>query len=482
MPAYPAFCDGSYQAQSPVTSQTTLVNWYTELSPADQGATSRKSLYPTPGVDPFVTVTQASGGRAMYNTGAGRTFGVVGNRLIEVFQNQTYLVRGSIAMAVDENPATIVTNGVGGDQLFVTSGGKGYCYDLLTNTLTEIADLVATQGGMLYGYFTAFNKPNAQMRISDLFDGSVWDPTQFYENSITSDNSLGMCVTSYGQICLAGSKNGQFLYNSGAFPFPFAPDPSALFQKGVAATFSMKEVSGGVAWLATSAQGGYSVVFASGYSPERISDHALEKIIDDYARVDDAIGDAYDDEGHVFYILTFPSADATWVYDFSTKQWARRGTWISEENAYTYWRPVFHCFSFEKHLVADRETGVIYDMSHVFGRDVDDRPIRRVRRCPAINNEHLRLRYSRFEILVQAGLGSADEAPLLMMRMSRDFGQTWGNELMTSLGKMGQYEVRPLFWRVGQARGRVFEISTTADTPVRITDAYLRILPSTEAA
>jgi len=379
------------------------------------------------------------------------------------------------------NPATIVTNGDAGDQLFITSGGLGYCYTLSTNVLAVIVDLVATQGGMLYGYFVAFDKDNSRIRISDLFDGSVWDPTQFAEQSVGSDSWHSMCVTSYGQICLVGPKTGSFWFNSGAFPFPFAPDPTALFQVGTAATFSIKEVAQGLVWLATSSQGGYTVVLASGYSPVPISDKGLEYELSQYPDVSDAIGDAYEEQGHPFFTLTLPNADVSWTYDFSTKQWHRRGTWIVAANDFTYWRPVFHCFSFGKHLMADRETGVIYHMSNEFGSDVDDMEFRRVRRAPAINNEHLRLRFSRLELLVQAGLGDADDPnPQIMMRQSSDFGQTWGNELQMPLGAVGAFDQRVIFWRIGQARGKVFEVTTTARVPVRITDAYLHILPSAE--
>jgi hypothetical protein len=483
MPAYPAFCDGSYRVQNPVTSQTALINWYTEV--ADQpGTVSKKSLLPTPGVEAFATVTGVvTGGRAMYDTGAGRTFSVMGNKLVEILADQSFIDRGSLD--IDANPATIVTNGAGGNQLFITSGGKGYNYELDTNVLTEIADLVATQGGMLYGYFVAFDRPNSRIRISDLFDGSVWDPTQFAERTIGSDDWQAMCVTSFGQICLPGSKTGEFWFNSGAFPFPFAPDPSALFSVGIAATFSIKEVNGGVCWLASSSQGGYTFVVASGTSPQPISDKGLEYEMSQYSDLSDGIVDAYDEQGHSFLTLTLPTANVSWTYDFSTRQWHRRGTWISEQTAYTYWRPVYHCFSFGKHLMADRETNVIYHMSNDFGLDVDSRVIRRLRRAPALNNEHLRLRYSRFELLVESGLGTtsgAGENPQIMFRQSSDFGKTWGNELQTSLGREGHFSERVMFWRIGQARGKVFEISTTAVTPARITDAYLRILKSTEAA
>lgn len=480
MARYNAFCDGAYRVQSPVTSQTALINWYTEISERE-GTVSQKTLLPTPGVEAFVTVTTATGGRAMYDTGSGRSFGVVGTDLVELAEAGTYTLRGTLA--IDMNPATITSNGDSGDQLFITSGDKGYCYTLSTNTLSEVLSSGSTQGGMLYGYFVSFDKTNAQIRISDLFDGTVWDPTQFAENSISADSWHAMQVTAFGQICLVGSKTGQFWFNSGAFPFPFAPDPSALFQVGIAATFSIKEVAGGVAWLSTSTQGGYAVVLASGYSPAPISDKALEYELSQYTDLSDAICDAYEEQGHTFLTLTLPSANASWTYDFATKQWHRRGTWIVAENDYTYWRPVFHCFSFGKHLMADRESSVIYWMSNEFGSDVDGLEIRRLRRAPAINNQHLRLRFSRLELLVEAGLGNEDDPnPQIMLRQSSDFGKTWGNELQQPLGEVGRFNDRVIFWRIGQARGRVFEVTTTARTPVRITDAYLHIMPSTEVA
>jgi hypothetical protein len=254
---------------------------------------------------------------------------------------------------------------------------------------------------------------------------------------------------------------------------------------GIAATFSIVDVKGGAAWVATGAQGGYSVVLATGYGPERISDHALEYALAQMSRVDDAIGSVYEEHGHVFLTFTFPAADKSWTYDLTTKQWHERGTWLSEENRYTYWRPVFHCFSFNKHLMADRETGVIYWMSDAFGLDVDGREIRRVRRAPALNNENTRLRYSKFEILGEAGIATSTGTgaqPIMMIRLSNDFGRTWGTEQQMQLGAIGEYPWRWIQRRLGQARGRVFEVSTTATIPVRMTDAFLAIGASTEQA
>lgn len=479
---YAHFVGGNYKSQSLLTDPEFVMNWYVEPSQSP-GATSPASLYPTPGYETRYTVNTV-GGRAMFEM-AGRCFGVVADDFIEFFEDGTFTVRGTVA--VDANPATISSNGDGGGQLFITSGDKGYCYDLTTDTLTEELSSGATMGGMAYGYFLAFNIADSTFRISDLFDGTTWDPTQFAGRTIGPDPWQAMLVTPYGQIFLPGSQTGEFWYNAGTFPFPFAPDPAGLVEEGIAATFSIKFAGKSVVWLSTNKNGGYQVMRASGFTPEAISDFALDYELSRLpGGVSDAIGETYEDLGHVFFILTIPSAGITRVYDFETGAWHGRGTWISENDAYTYMRPMFHCFAFNEHLMADRESGVIYAMDVGFTTDIEDRPIRRLRRAPALVRENLRLFYPKFEVLLETGLGTGTggaTAPVVMMRHSNDSGRTWSNERQASAGAIGQYGVRCVWWRCGSGRQRVFEISVSdAVRSWRVTDAYLRVEPSGEAA
>jgi hypothetical protein len=122
------------------------INWYPEMSES-QGAKAKIVLYPTPGMEEFSAGTQA--GRALFSTAAsgGRTFLVEGTSFVELAETGVRTVRGTVSQ--DANPATITTNGDGGDQLFITSGSNGYNFDLNTNTLTAIANLAgkATMGG-----------------------------------------------------------------------------------------------------------------------------------------------------------------------------------------------------------------------------------------------------------------------------------------------------------------------------------------------
>jgi len=95
-------------------------------------------------------------------------------------------------------------------------------------------------------------------------------------------------------------------------------------------------------------------------------------------------------------------------------------------------------------------------------------PIRRLRRfaLPFDSNKWIYL--SRFELILQAGVGLSGTAatvqgydPLVMFRLSRDGGQTWDDELTMSMGKLGEYTRRAFLNRLGRARNPVVEISSS---------------------
>jgi len=503
MSEFQSFVGGSYKAQSPVTDNEELVNWMVEVSESP-GATSQSSLYPTPGVQPFATAPVGAG-RGMFAStttydpipSQGRCFGVFGDRFMEVFADGTMVQRGLVA--TDKNPVTISTNGYGSEddsgrgQLLITSGGKPYCYELATNVLkeltvftAEVPPITATQGGCVNGYFVIFDRNTSTVYLSNLLDGSRWALDDYFQPGVITNPWNAMIVSPYGQIVLPGVTAGEIWYNAGTFPIPFAPDLSGQMSYGCIATFSIAVVGESVMWVAKTPDGGIQVMQLQGYRPVRVSTHAQEFEASGYSRVDDAIGQSYTEQGHTFYLLTFPEANVTWCFDVNGpegRQWHKRGTWISEKSHYAYFRPVFHCFAFNKHLMADREGDVVYHMSTRLPLDVGGRVIRRLRRSPTVQNENKLLVLNWFELLLQTGIGQ-DAAvygppPIVMLRISKDGGRTWGDERQASAGALGAYMTRVYWARITQGRQIVFEV-TVSDPLVnwRVTAAYLRT-PST---
>lgn len=471
MSAIPGFLGGAYSGANPVSANETLINWYPSAVETPNGTTPVE-LLPTPGVQTFATAT-VGGGRGAW-AGDGRAFVVFGDTLFELTSAGAATSRGTLAY--DANPVTFSTNGDAGNQLLITSGGNAYSYDLTTNTLTLEITGDCLQGGVVDGYGVVFGA--AQFRISDLFDLTTWDPTQFAQRSIQSDLWQAAIVDPYGYITLFGSKTSESWSNVGAFPFPFAPDRSGLMEEGIAAPFSVKQAGKHKVWLSTNANGGYQVLAAQGFTPRRISTHALERAIAGYASVSDAQADTYEQEGHAFYLLTFPAAGVTWCYDFSTGAWHQRGTF--QTGAYTYWRPAFHCFAFGKHLAADRDSAVIFDVTDTVATDAGGVPLVRERQFPAGSRENTLVFYDRLEILCQSGVGlstgaAEDMAPAFMLEVSNDYGRTFGSERQGQIGAIGRYETRAAWWGLGSGRGRYYRLRASAAVPFRLTGAFQRV-------
>ena len=113
---------------------------------------------------------------------------------------------------------------------------------------------------------------------------------------------------------------------------------------------------------------------------------------------------------------------------------------------------------------------------------LDARYIRRLRRAPHVNNEHARVFFKKFELDLERGQGLATgqgSDPMVLLRVSRDGGQTWGEEQRMSAGALGAYTQRVIARRLGQARDTVFEVTVSDPIAWSLVGAWLDLEPGT---
>jgi hypothetical protein len=218
----------------------------------------------------------------------------------------------------------------------------------------------------------------------------------------------------------------------------------------------------------------------TGYNPQTISNYGVDTAIAQYGRAS-SIADAetliYSDVGHTFPIFQFPMANGTWCYDTASDgYWHRRGYWNAPLNRFDAWRPRIYWHAFGKHLVGDSRTGTIYQMDSTLGTETSGEGIRRVRVAPPLYaSDGQRLWVDRLDLELQSGVGTQSGQgadPQAMLRISQDYGQTWGTQRMRSVGKAGQFGKRVFWLRNGSSLGSwVPELSVTDPVPWRIVDA-----------
>ena len=272
-----------------------------------------------------------------------------------------------------------------------------------------------------------------------------------------------------------------------------------------------------VYWLGADDRGRGIVYVANGYQGQRVSTHSVEWQIQQYGSMTDAIGFTYQQDGHSFYVLVFPTAAKTWVYDASTGAWHERAGW---DNQWTRYRAQTQVFYNNENLVGDYENGNLYafDLNNYDYNGEVQRWLRSWRALPTGQNNLRRTAQHSLQLDCETGVGleqypgydaedlTAEDGAILiaedgsiltttsysaapgydpqaMLRWSDDGGHTWSNEHWRSMGKIGAFGYRTIWRRLGMTmkiRDRVYEVSGTDPVKIAIMGAELQI-SSTDA-
>ena len=341
----------SYVARSVNAADARMVNLFPEAIP--EGGKEPGFLNRAPGLRLLANMGDGPI-RGLWQFG-GYGYAVSGETLYKIDS----LFNVSVIGTVDglSGPVSMVDNGT---QLFIACDGPSFIYNSLTLAFAQITDVDfpgAVTVGYIDGYFV-FNEPNSQrVWITSLLDGYSIDPLDFASAEGSPDGLVSLIVD-HREIWLFGTNSVEVWYNAGTSPFPLAPVQGAFNEVGCSAAFSVAKLDNGLFWLGADARGKGIVYRANGYSAQRISTHAVEWQIQQYANISDAIAYTYQQDGHSFYVLIFPSANTTWVFDVATALWHERAAFIN--GSFTRHRSNCQMAFNGEIVVGDHELGNIY--------------------------------------------------------------------------------------------------------------------------
>jgi len=356
-----------------------------------------------------------------------------------------------------------------------TSNQTGDTFTLSIPRFGQINDpafLGASRIAFIEGWLI-FNQPgtrtfytNAPVPYTLTFAGA------FYALKDSSTDNLVTLHENNRELWLVGERTTEVWYNSGGTSFAFSRLPGVGPQMGCSAQHSITRVGPNLMWLGQNEQGQNLVVMTNQYAILPVSNHGVENAISSYYLVSDALGDCYEDRGHLMYILTFPVADVTWCFDLKIWSdtngeagWWQRLSWDSATG--TYHRHRGNCFvNFANlRLWGDYQTGQIHQQDRNFYTDAGN-VLRGQRRTPHIwsKEDRNRIFQSSMQVEFKAGTGlqtGQGSSPQAMIRWSDDGGQTWSNEIWAPIGAAGQTRDRAMVMQLGEARDRVYEVNVT---------------------
>lgn len=463
---------GAYQARSVIANAQRCVNLFPETNTQD--ATYPTTHYPTPGLTEKVTGLDGPV-RCLYAASNGDLYAAAGGNIYYIAPNWTAAVLGGILGGT--TPVSMADNTL--ELVIVDGTPSGYVVNLSTRVMSNLVDPTGTFVGAdrvdYMDTFLIFNKPGTPQFYSTL-SGTVTFDALYFANKTGAPDYLSTLLVKRKEIWLLGNqRSSEVWYNAGGANFPFSAVPGAFIEHGCAAKYSAAKQDLDTYWLGIDQQGNGIVFKGVGYVAQRISTFAIEAAFQSYPTISDAVGFTYQQGGHAFYVLTFPTADKTWVYDASNEQW-HEWAWADGDGALHRSRAMCAIYAYGKNLVGDWETGTIYHLNPEAYTDAGD-PIVRVRSLPHLTNDGNRVSYKQFIADMEVGTMSgallgADE-PAVSLRWSDDRGQTWGTAVQQSLGGSGEYLTSVQWQRLGMARDRVFELSWSAAMRTALNGAYI---------
>lgn len=384
------FIGGGYAGRSRNLNAQVCQNLY--LVQDKEGGKAPIALMGTPGVKAFSTTGTAGEVRGMLEWG-DYLYVVVGATLYKVDSAGTAVNVGTLSTSTGK-----VWMAAGTTHICIVDGTAGYYQIAGAVALTTITDVdFPIPSSLTYqdGYFIVTEVDADAWYISASEDASSWDGLDFASAEDSPDDA-SVAISHRRELWLLGKKTTEVFYNSGNATFPFTRVAGAVIKIGLGAIGSAVAGTEGLFWL----DDHYEVRMANGYEAQKISTDQIDYQISSYTTKSDAIGSVYTQEGHSFYVLTFPTESKTWVFDATT------GVWHSRSSGLIGGRHRANCYAWfaGKVIVGDYSTGNLYELDLSTYTDLGD-TIRRVRTAQPVHSTRELITFASLEIEFEAGVG-----------------------------------------------------------------------------
>lgn len=403
-----------------------------------------------------------------------------------------------------------------GSQVMIVDSGMCWVYDALAGTLEQVSDPdLFTASCLAYhdGYFLIAGQNSDEWQcdrghivmtspydVSDCFDALD------YEASKKAPGNIAGIVSALGQVWILKEWSYQDYYNAGGSGFPFSPISGANGDVGLSAAHSMVELDNSLMWLDDK----YMVRRAFSYNlAQVVSTPRMAEEFQQFTHVSDARAYSFNWHGNVFYALTFPRENVTYVYNCTTS--IQRTKDLKADVFWHKWasfpnngRHRSNCYAYfeGKHLVGDFLNGTLYELG---GHHDDNHEIRSVLTYPIVGDGGRRVRHSSFTQHMKNGVGliknateyleqtdsemietvsgeglnlsaagiNAGETPKCFLQYSDDGGESWSAEAWADIGAIGDRYLMSRWRRLGSTKqhGRIYRTVVTDPVDIEIYNA-----------
>lgn len=448
-----------------------------------------------------------------YGSGAYSGYFPVGqNRGLHVFKNELYEVRDQGLYKITDtagvlgyagatsygNPTRIgEVFGTGrcvfaddGVIMVIVADGRVYEYD--GTTFAEIVDPNLDQPNAVafINNQWIYDGLDGGFIVSDVGDPASLDPLNYATAEALGDDLIRPYA--FNQLLyLFGEKSIEVWYNSGVGNPPFDRVEGGIIAKGIAGIYCICNTDQFLYFLGDD-RNVYQLI-SSQIRP--VNTAPIAHAIENYGTVSDAFMFNLKLEGQDFIVLSFPTENVTWCYSETTNFWfqitsgSQGGRHLANSYAFCYGKhligitevPMTSSTDFTKLSICELDINTYTDVANEYyitnGTQIKERVIAPIN-GDLIGAPGNRVMMNKLHLIMQTGVGietGQGSAPVVMLSLSTDGGETWTSEYQVGVGAGGNYQRKVEWWNLASFYDGTIKIRFSDPVFVSIERAIITI-------
>lgn len=335
-------------------------------------------LVPFAGYKNVVSISATGEGRGIYSSAKqNKMYAVIDSAIYKFNTDLTYLIVGHTVTFTGD---VFITENNAGQVLF-SDGLNLYVYDSTAPAATAFTILPSgtigppTDLGFTPGYVTfqntRFISPDTKSslwRLSDFNNGRTvanWPADSQHEGALQTKPDTAVATLRFpgrGNMLLVFGHTVTEIWNDvGAQLFPYQRNQSVNLDYGCLNPATIAESENIVCWLASNEKSGPTIMYTNGGDLKHISTDGIDFQLANIKNPTNSYGFMFKQDGHLFYVISFPEDNLSYAYDFNTQMFFT----VSDENMNAYIAKRVAFFNDQYYFVSIID-GNLYQMSSNF--------------------------------------------------------------------------------------------------------------------
>lgn len=311
------------------------------------------------------------------------------------------------------------------------------------------------------GYIVAPELDTHQWRLSDLNNASSFPFDAQHVGELESQPDVTIaCETLERQLFIFGKTITEIWLDlpRGVPSFPFQRQNSISIDYGCISPDTIASGFHRIVWLGNNEYSGPTILVSTGGAPQKISTDGIDFELDDLKNPEDSFGFLFEEGGHIFYQINFPSDNVSYAYDFSENSFIN----VTDRSLGAHIARKMSFFN-DTHLFITDKDGGLYEMSsdlftykETNDPEDDGFTVPRIRITPPT-----RFAGSKRFVVNAASLtveqGYSNEPLKVDLSVSKDGAQTFGTIWSKDLKGMGDRPNKLVYRQLGAANDITFQ-------------------------